>query len=184
METIKNFIKSIPKRVATIIVICIAIIGIGWYYINNVNYDDSSTVRDEIQSAESTVVTVQGEVSESLDSIQQSRDTASGISNTNRELQEEGRRTTEGISKLGDSIQSTKESVDSMGNNISRLEQLQSEKSDIIDSATRANNEASNTAGNIRKELTSSKSELDQLTDTNEEIGSLLQQLRESCKEN
>lgn len=184
METIKNFIKSIPKRIITIAIICLIIFGIGWYYTNNVNYDDSTTVRNEIQSAESTVESVQDEVSKSAESVRDARDTTSSISDTNRKLQEEGRRTAEGISELGNSLQSTKESVDSMGDNISRLERLQSEKSDIIDSASRTNSEARDTAGNIREELATSKSELDQLTTTNEEIGSLLQQLRESCKEN
>ena len=183
METIKNFIESISKRVIVIAIICLIIIGIGWYYTNNVNYDDSSTVRDEIKSAESTVDTVQGEVSESLDTVQDARNTASDISSTNRELQDEGRRTAEGISKLGESIQSTEGTVDSMGDSISRIDQLQSDKSELIDSAAKSNNEASITAGNIRKELTDGQSELDQLTTTDGEIRDLLQQLRESCKE-
>lgn len=183
METIKNFIESISKRIVVIAIICLIIIGIGWYYTNNVNYDDSSTVRDEIKSAESTVDTVQGEVSESLDTVRDARSTASDIADTNRELQDEGRRTAEGISKLGESIQSTEGTVDSMGDSISRIDQLQSDKSELIDSATKSNNEASVTAGNIRKELTDGQSELDQLTTTDGEIRELLQQLRESSKE-
>ena len=184
METIKNFIESISKRIVVIAIICLIIIGIGWYYTNNVNYDDSTTVRNEIKSAESTVDTVQGEVSDSLDTIQDAGSTATDISNTNRELQDEGRRTAEGISKLGESIQSAKGTVDSMGDSISRIDQLQSDKSELIDSAAKSNNEASITAGNIRKELTDGQSELDQLTTTDGEIRDLLQQLRESCKEN
>lgn len=184
METLKNFIKSIPKRILIIAIICLIIIGIGWYYTNNVNYDDSTTVRNEIKSAESTVDTVQGEVSDALDTIRDAGSTATDIANTNRELQDEGQRTAEGISKLGESIQSTKGTVDSMGDSISRIDRLQSDKSELIDSATKSNNDASITAGHIREELTTSKSELDQLTATDEEIRGLLQQLRETYKEN
>lgn len=184
METLKNFIKSIPKRILTIAIICLIIIGIGWYYTNNVNYDDSTTVRNEIKSAESTVDTVQGEVSDSLDTIRDAGSTATDIANTNRELQDEGRRTAEGISKLGESIQSAKGTVDNMGDSISRIDRLQSDKSELIDSATKSNNDASITAGHIREELATSKSELDKLTATDEEIRGLLQQLRETYKEN
>lgn len=184
METIKNYFSSFSRRVVYTIIIVLIGIGIGWYYANNVDYDDSSTVRDEIQSAKSTVNTVQDQVSKSIDSVQRSRDTAQSISDSNRELQEEGRRTAEGIAKLNDSIQSAKESINSMGSSISAVEQFQSEKSELIDSATRANNNASDTAGRIREELTSCESELSQLTDTNGEIGDLLQQLREACQTN
>ena len=50
METIKNYFNSFSRRVVYTIIIILIGIGIGWYYTNNVDYDDSTTVRDENQS--------------------------------------------------------------------------------------------------------------------------------------
>ena len=66
METLKNFIKSIPKRILTIAIICLIIIGIGWYYTNNVNYDDSTTVRNEQQKEFQNLVSQYNQLKEQL----------------------------------------------------------------------------------------------------------------------
>lgn len=183
MEKIKTFFKTLAEHAAIIAVIGGIIYGIGWYYVHHTNYDDSTTVRNEIESAKSSTNTIQKQVSESTESIRNARDTVTSITNTTGELQTEGQRTADGISKLGESIQSTKESIECMGDSISRFEHLQSDKSEIINSATGTINNARDTTGSIREELTTSQSELDELTTTAGEIGNLLQQLRESCKE-